>query len=116
MYHLTIKISLILLLLVGCSPEKIKIEDDIATLTEVKGPDEYALESERLEKSQLFEEKLTSTVDNQKQEVETTLIEETNKFKSNEEEKLRKAEIEQRLANEQALLDDAKLRELPLEL
>ena len=114
MYYLTIKISLILLLLVGCSPEKMKIDDDITTLTEVKGPDESALESERLEKIELLEEKLTSTISNRKKEIETALNEETNKFKSDEEKKLLKAEIDQKLTDEQALLDDAKLRELQL--
>lgn len=116
MYYLTIKISLILLLLVGCSPEKSTKNDDISTLIDVKGLDESILENERLETITLRENDLNSIIKLQEKEIEASLIEEADKLKSHEEEQLLKAEIAQRLVDEQILLNSAKSRELALPL
>lgn len=114
MYKLTIQISLILILITGCSPEIKEGDDKSIALEEVEAIDELALENERIAKIKLLESNLKLDAENEKEEFEKSLINQAEKKASKAEAALLNAEAEQKRLDEQALLNSAKNRESDL--
>ncbi|MBA6389737.1 hypothetical protein H4J38_02975 [Colwellia sp. BRX10-3] len=106
----TIKISLVILLIAGCSPDHKKNNIDLNELSEIKTIDESALEKEWQAIIELREKNLQSVVENQAFDNEKTLLEDADNLQNRTEEQLLKVQVREKLLAEEALLESIKSR------
>jgi hypothetical protein len=106
----TIKISLVIFLIVGCSPDHKKNNIDINTLSEGHIVEEPALGYEWLAKIELSEKNLQTAVKNQTLEHEKKLLEDADNLQVETEKQLLTAQEEEMILAEEALLESAKTR------
>jgi len=103
-----IKVSIILLCLIGCSPTDKKSESELSEFSEIETIDESTLENARQAAIALSDEAFQTSVEEKAREHEENLLEDVKSQQQQAEARLLKAQaITQGLA-EQALIDSAK--------